>query len=195
MTGCKKRKYMDVFVWHVSLIKHEAHYLILPSSFHRCCNSCISIKKTVYRYFESQFNTMINSLSSHLCTNGMICKLNKALYFSLAEHVLLTTKEASQSEEEPEIVIDEYENRKITAVEALKKLDEVKNFIEVNGSDHFNMIFNESIENVKQMKLKNQNQNFIYTAYSYRMKKTFHLNLCCLFLPPKSKTLYSGHFF
>ena len=101
----------------------------------------------------------------------MICKLNKALYSNLVEHVLITTKEASQSEEEPEIVRDEYENRKITAVEALKKLDEVKNFIEVNGSNHLNMIFNESIENMERMKLKNQNQNFIYTAYSYRMKK------------------------
>ena len=41
--------------------------------------------------------------------------------------------------------------------EALKKLDEVKSFIEVNGSDHLNMIFNELIENVEQMKLKDQN--------------------------------------
>ena len=35
--------------------------------------------------------------------------------------------------------------------------------------------------------------NFIYTAYSYRMKKILHLNFCCLFLPQNSKTLYSGH--
>ena len=34
---------------------------------------------------------------------------------------------------------DEDENRKITAAEALKKLDEVKNFIEVNRSDHLNI--------------------------------------------------------
>ena len=60
-----------------------------------------------------------------------------------------------------EIVTGEDENRKITAAEALKKLDEVKNFIEVNGSDHLNMIFNELIENVEQMKLKNQNQSDI----------------------------------
>ena len=39
-------------------------------------------------------------------------------------------KEANQSKEEPEIVTDEDENRKITASEALKKLDEVKNFVE-----------------------------------------------------------------
>ena len=37
------------------------------------------------------------------------------------------------------IVTDEDENRKITAGEALKKLDEVKKFIEVNGSDHLNV--------------------------------------------------------
>ena len=46
--------------------------------------------------------------------------------------------------------------RKITAAEVLKKLDEVKYSIEVNGSDHLNMIFNELIENVERMKLKNQ---------------------------------------
>ena len=34
---------------------------------------------------------------------------------------------------------DEDENRKITAAEVLKKLDEVNNFIEVNGRDHMNI--------------------------------------------------------
>ena len=80
----------------------------------------------------------------------------KTLYSSLAEHILLTAKEANQSEEEQKIVTDEDENWKITTAEALKKLDEVKKFIEVNGSGHLNMIFNESIEKVEQMKLKNQ---------------------------------------
>ena len=50
----------------------------------------------------------------------------------------------------------EDENRKITVAEALKKLDEVKYFIEVNGSKHLNMIFNELTENLERMKLKNQ---------------------------------------
>ena len=94
-------------------------------------------------------------------------------------------EEVNQSEEEPEIVTDGDENRKITAAEALtfqaptpqngqkhlkqfvgkllmnclsvfdhfvglvlkalKKLDEVKNFIEVSKSEHLNMIFNELI--------------------------------------------------
>ena len=61
---------------------------------------------------------------------------------------------------EPEIVTDEDQTRKITA-ETLKKLEEVKKFIEANGSDHLNMIFNELIENVGQMTLKNQKQNDI----------------------------------
>ena len=55
---------------------------------------------------------------------------------------------------ELEIVTDEDENRKITATEALKKLDEVKNFIEVKGSNHLNMIFDELIEYMEQMTLK-----------------------------------------
>ena len=55
----------------------------------------------------------------------------------------------------------EDKNRKITAAKALKNLDEVKNFIDVNGSDHLNMIFNELNEKVEQMKLKNQKQNDI----------------------------------
>ena len=49
-------------------------------------------------------------------------------------------EKANQPEDEPEIVADEDENRKITAAEALKMLHEAKNFIEVNGSNHLNMI-------------------------------------------------------
>ena len=63
-------------------------------------------------------------------------------------------KEANYSEEEAEIVTDEDESRKITAAETLKKLDKVKNFIEINGSDHLNMIFNELSENMEQIRLK-----------------------------------------
>ena len=70
-------------------------------------------------------------------------------------------EEANQSEEEPKIVADEDENRKITSADALKKLDEVKNFIEINGSDYLNLIFNELIEIVEQLKLKNQKQSDI----------------------------------
>ena len=55
---------------------------------------------------------------------------------------------------ELEIATDEDEDRKITATEALKTLDEVESFIEVKGSNQSNMIFNELIENVEQMTLK-----------------------------------------
>ena len=68
---------------------------------------------------------------------------------------------AYQAKEEPEIVTSEDENRKITTAETLKKLDEVKNFMEVNRSDHLNMIFNPLIEKVEQMKLKSQKQSDI----------------------------------
>ena len=67
------------------------------------------------------------------------------------------TKEANQSEEESEIVTGEEKNKKITASKALKKLAKAKNFIKTNESDHLNMIFKGLIENVEQMKLKNQN--------------------------------------
>ena len=80
-------------------------------------------------------------------------------YSSLVNHVLLAAKGVNQSQEEPEFLSDEDENRKITAFEPLNKLDEVKNFIEVNGSNHLNMIFNESIENVEHKKLKNKKQS------------------------------------
>ena len=60
---------------------------------------------------------------------------------------------------EPEIPTDEDENRKIIAAAALKKLDKVKNFTELDESDLLNMIFNEAIENVEQMKLKNKKQS------------------------------------
>ena len=73
-------------------------------------------------------------------------------------------EEANQSKEEPEIVTDEDENRKATA-ETLKKLHEVKNFIQVNERDHLTMIFNELIENVEQMKLKNQKQSNIRSFF------------------------------
>ena len=83
------------------------------------------------------------------------------MFFKSIAEVIETSdaaaNKANQSEEEPEILKDEDKNRKITVAEALKKLDEVNSFIEVNGSDHLNMIFNGLIANVEQMKLKNQN--------------------------------------
>ena len=74
-------------------------------------------------------------------------------------------EEADQSEEKSEIVTDEDENRKIIEAEALKKLDEVKNFIEVNRRDYLNMLMKKLIENVEQMKLKNQKQSDIRSFF------------------------------
>ena len=82
--------------------------------------------------------------------NVMICKLKK-----FGSHMIPVLRRSQ------EIVTGEDENRKITAAEALKKLDEVRNFTEVNGSDYLNIILNELIKNVEQMKLKNQNQSDI----------------------------------
>ena len=126
----------------------------------------------------------------------------KPLYPSLVEHVLLAAGEANQSEEEPEIVTDEDENRKTTA-ETLKKLHEVKNFIQVNERDHLTMIFNELIKNVEQIKLKNQKQSnvrsfftsqniFYLYCFLVSYEKILNHNFCCLFLPKRSRTLYSG---
>ena len=78
-------------------------------------------------------NTTIDFVSSNLYTNVIICKLKK---FGARD------------------VTNEDENRKITATEALMKLDEVKNFIGVKGSNHLNMIFIVLIKNVEQMTLK-----------------------------------------
>ena len=89
------------------------------------------------------------------------------------------------------------ENRKITAAEALKKLDEVKNFIEVNLSNHLNMIFNESNESIwgkLSSKIKSKvilevsldlQIYFIYTVYSYYMKKILHLKYVLSFFNQK----------
>ena len=90
--------------------------------------------------------------------------------------------------------------QKDTAAESLKKLDEVKNSTKVNGSNHFNMMFNELIENTQQMKLKNEKQSnirtffsfkisFMYTVYSYSMKKSSIL-ISVVFFCPKSPKPY-----
>ena len=74
----------------------------------------------------------------------------------------------------------------------------MKNFIEVNGSNHLNMIFNESIENVEQMKLKNKKQSDIKSFFRYVLfmlftrivwKKSFIL-IYVVFSCPKNPKLY-----
>ena len=73
---------------------------------------------------------------------------------------------------EPEIVTIDDENRKLTMAETLKRLNELKNFIKVNGSDHLNIIFNELIENVEQVTLKNQKKSDIRSFV--RLKNIFY---------------------
>ena len=75
-------------------------------------------KKHLYRYFESQSKTTIDSLSSHLYTIVMICKLKKfGSHFTpeVIETSRAAAEEANKSEEEPEIVTDKDEKRKLTA--------------------------------------------------------------------------------
>ena len=141
--------------------------LIFPSYFHPCYTSCISIKNSLlaFRVPVRNHNWLSFQSPLHECDNLSTELIWEELYSNLAEHVLLATKAVNQSEEVPEIVADEDENRKIAAAEALKKLDEVKNFIEVSGSDHLNMIFNGPIENVEQMKLKNKKQSDIRSFF------------------------------
>ena len=63
------------------------------------------------------------------------------------------------------------------------------------------MIFNELIENVEQMKLKNKKLEvslnlkifFIYTVFLYRMRKNLPSSFLLPFFPQKSKTLFDGH--
>ena len=61
------------------------------------------------------------------------------------------------------------------------------------------------MENVDQMKFKNQKQSdirsffkssnlfYLWCLLVLYEKKILFLNLCCLFLPKKPKTLYNGH--
>ena len=107
------------------------------------------------------------------------------------QYVLLTAKKANKSKEEPEIVTDVDENRKITEAEAIKKLDEVKNFIEVNRNDHMNIIFNDSIEIVEQMKLKNQRQSDIRSFF----RSYISFILLTLIVRKKSSILNNAVFF
>ena len=101
--------------------------------------------KILYGYIKSQSYTMIDSLSINLYINAIICKLKK-----FGSHFTPVQRRSQK------IVTGEDGNSKITAAEALKKLDEVKKFIKVNKSNHLNIIFKELIEKVEQMKLKNQ---------------------------------------
>ena len=65
--------------------------------------------------------------------------------------------------------------------------------IEVNGSDHLIMIFNELIENVEQITLKNQKQSDIRSFFRFTNK--FYLYCLLVSYEKASFTLISVLFF
>ena len=119
--------------------------LLFPMLFFTHVMTLAFPQKILYGYFESQAYTTIDSLSGHLYMNVIICKLKK-----FGSHFTPVQRRSQK------IITDEDQNRKITVAEALKKLDEVKHFKKVNGSDHLDMIFNELIKTIEQVRLKNQ---------------------------------------
>ena len=118
----------------------------------------LSCETDIYKYI----NFDIEVVASLQAISQLMVDLRQETHNKSIAEVMETSnaaaQEANQSKEEPEIVIDENESRNITAAGTLKKLVKVKNLIEVNGNDHLNMIFNELIENVEQVNLKNQKQ-------------------------------------
>ena len=118
----------------------------------------LSCETDIYKYI----NIDIEVVASLQAISQLMVDLRQETRNKSIAEVMETSnaaaQEANQSKEEPEIVIDENESRNITAAGTLKKLVKVKNLIEVNGNDHLNMIFNELIENVEQVNLKNQKQ-------------------------------------
>ena len=118
----------------------------------------LSCETDIYKYI----NFDIEVVASLQAVSQLMVDLRQETRNKSIAEVMETSnaaaQEANQLKEEPEIVIDENESRNITAAGTLKKLVKVKNLIEVNGNDHLNMIFNELIENVEQVNLKNQKQ-------------------------------------
>ena len=92
---------------------------------------------------DGYINFEIEVITSLSAINPLIVKWRQETSTKNISEVIETSnaavEEVNQSEEELEIVPDGDENRKITAVEAL----------EVNGSDHLDMIFYELMENVE----------------------------------------------
>ena len=145
MISWEKRKHVHVFIRHISFTLTWNSL----SNFSKLFSPMLQLLHFHKRYFTAfstpKSYTTIDSLwmwPLHECGYLQTEDIWKPLYSSLTE--------------QPEVG-----NRKIAATEALKKIDELKSFIEVNGSDHLNLIFNELIENVEQRKLKNQKQSDI----------------------------------
>ena len=125
----------------------------------------LSSKTDIHKYIDFDIEIVTSLLAIDMLMVDWKQETRNKSIAEVMETSDAAAEEAKQSKEEPEIVTDEDKNSKITAAETLKKLDEVKNFIEVNGRDNWNLIFNVLIENVEQMKLKNQKQSDIRSFF------------------------------
>ena len=125
----------------------------------------LSSKTDIHKYIDFDIEVVTSLLAIDMLMVDWRQETRNKSIAEVMETSDAAAEEAKQSKEEPEIVTDEDKNSKITAAETLKKLDEVKNFIEVNGKDNWNLIFNVLIENVEQMKLKNQKQSDIRSFF------------------------------
>ena len=125
----------------------------------------LSSKTDIHKYIDFDIEVVTSLLAIDMLMVDWRQETRNKSIAEVMETSDAAAEEAKQSKEEPEIVTDEDKNSKITAAETLKKLDEVKNFIEVNGRDNWNLIFNVLIENVEQMKLKNQKQSDIRSFF------------------------------
>ena len=125
----------------------------------------LSSKTDIHKYIDFDIEVVTSLLAIDMLMVDWRQETRNKSIAEVMETSDAAAEEAKQSKEEPEIVTDEDKNCKITAAETLKKLDEVKNFIEVNGRDNWNLIFNVLIENVEQMKLKNQKQSDIRSFF------------------------------
>ena len=72
----------------------------------------------------------------------------------------------------------------------------MENFVEDNGSNHLNIIFNELIENFVQMKLKNQKQSdirfFPYVFFQYTYETGLQMTIFAESFNLTLDVLYNG---
>ena len=181
----KKKTHACVYLIHFFTLTWSS-YLVFPSYFSPMLQLCYFTpmlhlhKKMVYKY--SSTNPTLRLTFSPVTSTRMWWFVN---WRNL----------------ELETVTDEDEIRKITATEALKKLDEGKNLIEAKGSDHLYMIFNELMKMWSKWRPKNKYNltlevlldfkiYLIYTVYSYRVEKKSLILISVVFFCAKVANLY-----
>ena len=116
--------------------------------FHLCYNSCISIKKQFTGISSLNPTLLLTSFSSHLYTNKMTCKLKK-----FGNH--FTPVQWNMSYQLP--------TKPINPKRSQRQQHYMKMRIQrqQQHSMILNLIFDELIENMEQMKLKNQKQSVL----------------------------------